>query len=243
MFPGVDASVMFPSRSSHQHGPPLLGRVLVPAVPRRLRSYSALRLPAPHRTALRFPLRGPTFTARTCSWPGCAYPGRRAPVGIDLRVPGHRLRFMKERQGLPDDWPTLLDTCRSRTLRRLRRPLVPHTGGGAAAFRHNETLGTGMLVFSELHSHGLHLRVPTHRRHGYPRRRKARYRPAGLRFGRAGFAPAGWVIRISRGSEKPPSQRTRLHRSLPSSHLTVRHFLQRHKFAQNNPVRQHQRFF
>jgi hypothetical protein len=33
--------------------------------------------------------------------------------------------------------------------------------------------------------------VPTHRRRRYLRRRKARYRPAGLSFGRTGFAPAG----------------------------------------------------
>ena len=56
MFPVVDASVMFPPRGSHQHGPPLLGRVRVPPVPRRLRSYWALRLPALLRALAPVPL-------------------------------------------------------------------------------------------------------------------------------------------------------------------------------------------
>jgi len=49
----VFASRMFPSRSSHQHGPPLLGRVEVPALPRRQSSYAVLRLPLPLRPPLR----------------------------------------------------------------------------------------------------------------------------------------------------------------------------------------------
>jgi hypothetical protein len=52
----VDASVMFPPRGSHQHGPALLGRVRVPPVPRRLRSYWALRLPALLRALAPVPL-------------------------------------------------------------------------------------------------------------------------------------------------------------------------------------------
>ena len=97
---------------------------------------------------------------------------------------------MKERQGLPDDWSILLDACHGRTPRRLRSLLVPYVAR-AAAFQEDDPLGTSMLRFSRLLSHGPYPRVPTHRRRGYPRRRKARYRPAGLRFGRAGFAPAG----------------------------------------------------
>ena len=56
MFPVVDASVMFPPKGSHQHRPALLGRVRVPPVPRRLRSYWAFRLPALHRALALVPL-------------------------------------------------------------------------------------------------------------------------------------------------------------------------------------------
>jgi len=35
--------------------------------------------------------------------------------------------------------------------------------------------------------------VPTHQQDSYLSCCKARYRPAGLRFDRTGFAPAGWV--------------------------------------------------
>jgi len=36
---GISAPVMVRSKSSHQHGPPLLGRVQVPSVPRRHSSF------------------------------------------------------------------------------------------------------------------------------------------------------------------------------------------------------------
>jgi hypothetical protein len=60
-----------------------------------------------------------------------------------------------------------------------------------AAFRVGDPLGFPGRTISGLHSHGPRVRLPTHQ----PARRhvgcKAGYRPAGLGFGRAGFAPAG----------------------------------------------------
>ena len=48
------------SCSSHQHGPPLLGRVSCLAVPRRQCSYAALRLPAPISHGSGSPCQWPT---------------------------------------------------------------------------------------------------------------------------------------------------------------------------------------
>src|SRR5216684_2994396 len=48
-----------------------------------------------------------------------------------------------------------------------------------------------------------------------PRRRKACYRPAGLRFDRAGFAPAGQILQISERYRSRSSFRTSLSWSLP----------------------------
>ena len=60
----------------------------------------------------------------------------------------------------------------------------------AARFRAQRA--PGMSALARPLSRSPHVGVPTHHRspccHG---RRKARYRPAGLSFGRAGFAPAG----------------------------------------------------
>jgi len=132
-------------------------------VPRGHRSYSALRLPALLRPELWFPSLEPTC----------------------IRFP-----LLQDRQGLPVDWPILLSTRRNRTPRRLRHPLDRHASS-AAAFQRYEVFGTGILEITRLQSHGSHSRVPTHQRGSYLSRCKAHYRPAGLRFDRTGFAPAG----------------------------------------------------
>src|SRR5687768_324021 len=110
----VEASVMLPSASSHQHGPPLLARVRVPCVPRGHSSYSALRLPALLRLRTLVPLVR-TYLARS---------------------------LVLDRQGLPDDWSILLSTRHGRTPRRLRRLLDLSNGHSAAAFGHHDALGT-----------------------------------------------------------------------------------------------------
>lgn len=208
---------MFPSRSSHQHGPPLLGRVRLPAVPQRHRSYSALRLPALHRALAVVPLARAYLHDQSLFLAGQRMLWQTRSRRDWSPVPSIPVVFVKERQGLPDDWPIFLGTCRSRTPRRLHWLLDPFdsVGDSAAAFQRHEALGTGMSVISRLHSHGPHLRVPTYRRRGCPRRRKAHYRPAGLGFGRTGFAPAGRELRILESRRRPPSFRTSLSWSLP----------------------------
>jgi hypothetical protein len=62
----------------------------------------------------------------------------------------------------------------------MRRLLAASFGDAAVAFWVAKPLGIRELTFSGLTSHGPHLRLPTHRRRGYPLRRKAGYRPAGL---------------------------------------------------------------
>ena len=75
MSPDVNAPVMGPFERSHQHGPPLLGRVRGgQPVPRRPRSYAALRLPPSRRPRLRSSLAGglpcPSATRRKKGLPG-----------------------------------------------------------------------------------------------------------------------------------------------------------------------------
>src|SRR4051812_2251889 len=70
-------------------------------------------------------------------------------------------------------------------------PPRPLTVTPPTAFRVGDPLGFPVGTISGLHSHGPRARLPTHQP---PRCRdgcKAGYRPAGLSFGRAGFAPAG----------------------------------------------------
>lgn len=54
-----------------------------------------------------------------------------------------------------------------------------------------DALGFRKVAISGLCSHGPPARVPTHRRDCHQPRRKARFRPAGLSFGRSGLTPAG----------------------------------------------------
>src|SRR5216684_4869644 len=128
---------------------------------------------------------------------------------------------VKDRRGLPDDWSILLSTRRGRTPRRLHETLDLFHGPRAAAFQENDPLGTGIMEITWLHSHGSHSHMPTHRRRGCPRRRKACYRPAGLRFDRAGFAPAGQILQISERYRSRSSFRTSLSWSLPFPFLPV----------------------
>lgn len=87
----------------------------------------------------------------------------------------------------------------------------PFRGGDTAAFGAAEPLGVrnpgtfrGCLLL------GSHAHLPTHQPARYRTRCKARYRPAGLGFGRAGFAPAGRLFRLFFGIHLPWSRRTRI---------------------------------
>ena len=184
----------FPNSGSHQHGPPLLGRV-------------------------RTPPRSPT-SALLCSPPTPSSPSAAAPVVPRLAAyPGAQVLFFTAASV-----PTPTAAASETLLPRLPFPPAPSRGETRASQvpgpssscvpwsatppgairpspcsrcarcclqtprcpRHPEC-----IQFRGCPTHGPHPRVPTLRRIRYLLRRKARYRPGGLTLGRAGFAPAG----------------------------------------------------
>jgi hypothetical protein len=197
MLTEVFAPLMFPSSGSYQHGPPLLRRVRVPAVPRLPRSYWALRLP------VRLRPRTPVSLARDL--PRCkrfSYPGRagaccRATVG-DWSPALHLTGSFRGASGISQvtgpssshvPWsctpPGAVASC-------------PSLLATAVAFRHRGTLGSRDYVLFEAAfptAHVLaHLRIADVVTAIVAR---LRYRPAGLSFDRTGFAPAGWLLQFS----------------------------------------------
>jgi len=103
-------------------------------------------------------------------------------------------RNLVDRQGPPRLLGRPLHTCRGQPPRLGRHPL--------ARLRWHLLLPSGFLTpwasrkrfISGLYSRGPHARLPTHQPSRYRGGCKADYRPAGLSFSRAGFAPAGQLI-------------------------------------------------
>jgi hypothetical protein len=183
----------FPNSGSHQHGPPLLGRV-------------------------RTPPRSPTSTL-LCSPPTPSSPSAAAPVVPRQRPTSVRRLVLHRRTGASADrcnagdisTPAPHKPALSRGETRGSQVPGPSsscvpcstTPPGATAPRPlsvRSLLPSGCLTpwapwkadsFRGYMAHGPLVRVPTHRRIRYRVRRKARYRPGGLTLGRAGFAPAG----------------------------------------------------
>jgi len=188
---------MVPSRSSRQHGPPLLGRVRRHPFPDVIapigssdflssvgpRSGRPLQLGLPSESASS--LRGPRGLGRAVG----ALSDRRH-VGAwspGLRLPGN---FERRAEDLPGYWAVLLQRAALDPPRPSHRRLA-HDATGAAAFTRCDALGSGNIEDIEAQSRGPLFRAPTLRRARCRTWRQARYRPAGLSFGRAGFAPAG----------------------------------------------------
>jgi hypothetical protein len=172
----------------------LLGRVRVPTVPRRLRSYSALRLP-----------RSPWSRLWACpssrGLPGC---GRFFCAGRALSRSAHgaseillialaprRPDNPRRNEGLPGYWAVLFDRAAVQDPAR-RAPYHAQSPPGALPPSRSGYLsapGTSAISGQPSAAQSLaRLRIAAP---VTERRRKARYRPAGLGFGRAGFAPAG----------------------------------------------------
>ena len=183
----------FPNSGSHQHGPPLLGRVRTPPrVPRRQRSFAALRLPRPRRPPLRSSLAsglprcgGLFFTAAPVPPLTGATPETFLP-----RLPISRLS-PEEIRGDPRCLGHPLRACRGLRPRRVRPPLAHLAVRSLLPSGETIPWAPGNMFLSWLPTHGPLARVPTLRRIRYRLRRKARYRPGGLTLRRAGFAPAG----------------------------------------------------
>src|SRR5215831_11186018 len=99
----VKALDMGPSRRSHQHGPPLLGRVRVPPRSPTSTLLCSPPTPCPLRPQLRFPLPVAYLDADACSVP--LGPTTRAPATCRASETHHRLsakpECVEERRGPP----------------------------------------------------------------------------------------------------------------------------------------------
>lgn len=182
-----------PISGSHQHGPPLLGRVRTP--PRSPTSTLLCRPPTPSSPSAAAPVvprQRPTPVRRACSSPS----HRRLRLPVQRRrhfYPGSPLAgsLPRRNEGLPGAWAIPFRACRSPRPRRVRcapRPVTVRSPSPSGPARPS---APGMHSLSRLSTHGPLARVPTLRRIRYRPRRKARYRPGGLTLGRAGVAPAG----------------------------------------------------
>ncbi len=183
----------FPNSSSHQHGPPLLGRVRMP--PRSPTSTLVCSPPTPSLPSVAAPVvprQRPTPVRRTCSSPLHRCP--RQPVQRRrLFYPGSPCAGSLpdgETRGsqVPGPSSSCVPWSKTPPGATAPRPLSvrsPSPSGVAIPWT------PGICLFRGCSTHGPHARVPTHRRNRYRLQRKARYRPGGLTLGRAGFAPAG----------------------------------------------------
>ncbi len=186
---------MGPFERSHQHGPPLLGRV-------------------------RAPTRSPT-SSLVCSPPTPSFPSASAPVVPCLRptslralllchrrwptaraTRGHAARqrwvigspwaglFTRRNEGLPGFWAVLFVRAVVEDPAGCG-PLLAHLRSGRRRLQAVQRLGHPEChSFRGCMAHGPHVRVPTHRRARCRTRRKARYRP-----GRAHPWPGGFRTR------------------------------------------------
>jgi len=126
---------------------------------------------------------------------------------------GRTLRL--ERQGSPRLLGRPLHARRCQGTPSDALALSPYIEGSATAFMKRVSLGIGDQETFEVARRGSHARVPTHQRRRCRRRCKAGYRPAGLGFSRAGFAPAGRLLRILTTYRILVSFRTSMAWSLP----------------------------
>ena len=178
----------FPNSGSHQHGPPLLGRVRTP--PRSPTSSLLCSPPTPSLPSAAAPViprQRPTSVRRLVLHRRTGAPADRCNAG-DISTPAPHKPALSRGEtrgsqvpgstssGVP--WsstppgayrPSPISRCGRRRLQATRSPRHP-----------------GSLPISGLPTHGPHARVPTHRRTRYRSRRKARYRP-----GRAHPWPGG----------------------------------------------------
>ena len=183
----------FPNSSSHQHGPPLLGRVRMP-----LRSPTSTLLcspptpSSPSAAAPVSPRQRPTSVRRTCS-----SPPHRCP-----RQPVPRRRYFypgspsagslpRRNEGIPGAWAILFVRAVVVDPAGCNRP-SPALGAVTVVFRRSKTLDTRKLinfVAAQPTAHMLaYLRIAESVT--VPGARLATG-PGGLTLGRAGFAPAG----------------------------------------------------
>jgi hypothetical protein len=160
----------------------------VPAVPHRRCSYAALRLPEFFGLGSGSPCLRPTtvwvsFLGRLQHVPPTPGRPRFASCWLPWAV------FPWKHQGLPGYWVVLFGRAgfehpvQARSDSPSCVALVPPSAALTAWAPGNGYFGAECS--------GPHACLPTHRLRCCCHRRKAGYRPAGLRFGRVGFAPTG----------------------------------------------------
>ena len=184
----------FPNSSSHQHGPPSLGRVRTP--PRSPTSSLLCSPPTPSLPSAAAPVvpcQRPAPVRRLVLHRRTAPPPRTdaTPEIFLPRLPVSRL-CPEEKRGDPRCLGHPLHACRGQRPRRVRTAPRPSRGAVAIAFKLCETLGTRHLCQFRGY-------LPTAHTLAYlriagpvtgPGARLATG-PGGLTPGRAGFAPAG----------------------------------------------------
>ena len=134
----------FPNSGSHQHGPPLLGRVRAP-----LRSPTSPLLCSPPTPSLPsaaapvIPRQRPTSVRRSCSSPPhrCPPPTGATPETFLPRLPASRLSTRGKNEGIPGAWAILFVRAVVYDPARCDHP-SPVLGEVAVAFRRVNTLGT-----------------------------------------------------------------------------------------------------
>ena len=182
----------FPNSSSHQHGPPLLGRVRTP--PRSPTSTLLCSPPTPSLPSVAAPVsprQRPTSVRRTCSSPLHRYP-RRPVQRRRLFYPGSPSAgsLPKEKRGYPRCLGHPLHACRGPRPRRVQPPLARSRCGHRRLQVWQYPGHPEICLFRGCSTLGPHARVPTLRRIRYRLQRKARYRP-----GRAHPWPGGFRTR------------------------------------------------
>ena len=188
----------FPNSGSHQHGPPLLGRVRAP-----LRSPTSPLLCSPPTPSLPsaaapvIPRQRPTSVRRSCSSPPhrCPPPTGATPETFLPRLPASRLSTRGKTRVSQVPGPSSSCVPWSTTPPGATTPR-PFSVRSLLPSGESIPWAPGNMFLSWLPTHGPLARVPTLRRIRYRLRRKARYRPGGLTLRRAGFAPAGRQTRF-----------------------------------------------
>ena len=168
MSPDVNAPVMGPFESSHQHGPPLLGRV-------------------------RGPTRSPT-SSLICSPPTPSLPSAAASV-VPGRWPTLSLVRQGGRRAsqVPGPSSSSVPSAQTPLGARLGLPIAsrPPSPSGCTMPWAPRMSVLSWLYRGRRKPYGPLACVPTHRRLRYRGRRKARYRCGWVALHRTGFAPVG----------------------------------------------------
>jgi len=190
-------------------------------VPRRHRSYSALRLPDHHRPRLRFPSLSAYLLGGCLFLSGIRrHPLPRSRWRLVTGSPSHRIYFLRGMIRISQlTGPSSSCAPRSYTPPDVPSPR-PFTARGTTAFELRETLDIRYDPISRLHSRGSHARVPTHQPSGYPKNCKAHYRPAGLLLWSGGFRTHWTTHRFSLRLRHLLFHRTSIYWSLPRTRAT-----------------------